>query len=128
MLKPYGHKYGAKRVRKAGYSFASKLESSLHDYLLWMEKNGQIKELKLQPQVYLTDARIVMKPDFSAVDTKTNLLQFYEAKGVNTDVWLVKKKLWTVYGWGPLYIYRGTYKKLVLSEVIVPKKKLGGME
>lgn len=125
MFRRYGHKYNAKRVKKAGFSFASQLESALHDYLLWCEKEGTIENLKLQPSVYLTDAKILMKPDFSALETKTKLLCFWEAKGVETDVWRIKRRLWLVYGPGPLYVYRGSAKKLVLGEIVIPKIKTG---
>ena len=128
MIRRFGHKYNAKRVKKAGYSFASQLESSLHDYLVWMQKEGAIRDLKLQPSVYLTKAKILMKPDFSAVDTKTNVLCYWEAKGHETDVWRIKRRLWEFYGDGPMYVYKGSAKKLVLGEVIIPKKEIGGEE
>lgn len=114
-------KYGAKEVTKAGRRFDSKLESALHDYLLEQEKVGEIADIKQQVRVKLTLAEIVYIPDFSAIDLKTGTLCYYEGKGFETDVWRIKRRLWAFYGHGPLYVFKGSYKKLYLHEVIIPK-------
>lgn len=120
------NKYNAKKVQKAGIWFDSKLESSLHDHLLMLEKAGEIRDIKCQARVKLTEAEIVYIPDFSAIDVKTGQLVFYEAKGAETDVWLIKKKLWRFYGHGILFIFKGRAPKLSLVEVIIPKPFKGG--
>lgn len=114
-------KYKARSVEKAGRRFDSKAESALHDHLLQLEKLGEIRDIKQQVRTKLTLAEIVYIPDFSAIDIKSGTLCFYEMKGFETDVWRIKRKLWFFYGLGPLYIFKGTYKKLFLSEVIIPK-------
>lgn len=114
-------KYGAIEVEKKGEKFASKLESKLHDYLLEQEARGEIRDIKTQVRVKLTLAEIVYIPDFSYVDCKTGATCYAEAKGVETDVWRIKRRLWAFYGNGALYVFKGSYKKLYLHEVIIPK-------
>lgn len=110
------HKYGAKRVTHAGMSFASKLEAALYDHLV--ASAGDFSDIRCQPHVFLTDSRIEMIPDFSAVDVKTGELTFHEAKGFETAVWRIKRKLWTHYGSGPLHVYKGRPGSLKLVEVV----------
>ena len=116
---PYG-KYKARRVEKAGISFASKLESAVHDILLLQEKAGEIQDIKIQPTTKITAAQIGYRPDFSYVDCKTGQTVYVEAKGVEVETWLLKKKLWRHYGLGPLFIYKGRHTKPFLHEVIIP--------
>jgi hypothetical protein len=102
-------------------SFGSKLESAVHDHLLLLEKLGQISDIRLQPTIYLTEARIAMRPDFCVTDIAGGFDYHVEAKGFHTDVWKIKLKIYRVYGPTPLHIYEGTYKRLILKEVVVPK-------
>lgn len=114
-------KYGAKEVNKSGRRFDSKLESALHDYLLEQERAGEIRDIKQQVRVKLTLAEIVYIPDFSYIDVKTGKTCYAESKGFETDVWRIKRRLWAFYGCGPLFVFKGSYKKLYLHEVIIPK-------
>lgn len=113
-------KYGNKKVSHAGHSFGSKLEASTYDILKLMEKAGAIKDIKTQQSVYLTLARIQYIADFSAVDRATDEVVYYEAKGVQTPVWAIKKRLWKTYGPGVLYIFTGSHLRPVMSEEIHP--------
>lgn len=117
----YFHKYGAKKVDLDGKKFASQLEASLYSLLYLREKVGELSQLRCQPNVFLTDAKIRMIPDFSAVEVKTKELVYFEAKGFETDIWRLKKKLWEFYGPGRLQIYKGSHKKLILTEELKPK-------
>lgn len=114
------NKYKAVRVTRGGRSFASKLESALHRQLELLEQAGALRDLKCQPHVFLTEARIEMIPDFSAIDTRTGELVYFEAKGFETDVWRIKRKLWKYYGPGKLEVYKGSASRLVLHETIIP--------
>lgn len=115
-------KYGNTRVKSHdGYSFDSKLESALYDYLKWLEADGEIRNIVVKPNVYITRARIHMIPDFRAYNVKLGADVYYEAKGYVTDVWKIKKKLWKFYGPGVLYIYTGHHTRLVGPETIVPQ-------
>lgn len=104
-----------------GRSFASKLEAAVYDHLRLLEVCGDISDITQQPTIYLTEARIGMRPDFSAYDKRLEQWIYVEAKGFAGDVWLLKKKLYGVYGDRPLHIYTGTHKAPRLSEVITPK-------
>lgn len=110
-------KYGAKRVTQDGYKFGSKLECAVYNILLDMEKRLMISEIKLQPSVYMTHARIRYVPDFSFVNKKGET-EFVEAKGNETDVWRIKRRLWMLYGAGTLYVYKGTHLRPTLHEII----------
>lgn len=87
-----------KKVEHAGYSFASKAEASLFDYLSLRQKAGEISDLKTQPSVYMTKARILYKPDFSFVENGKTV--YAEMKGFETPVWRIKRRLW-LSGYGP---------------------------
>lgn len=113
-------KYRSKRVNYEGHSFASQLEAAVYNLLLLREKAGEVKEIQHQDHVYLTKARICYIPDFKFIDLKTNEESWAEAKGFETSDWKIKKKLWKFYGPGKLEIYKGSSKKITLSEVIIP--------
>lgn len=116
----------AKRVSHSGRSFASKLEAAVYDLLLLREKVGEVREIMQQPTIYITEARIGMRPDYSAIDVKTDELFYIEAKGHESDVWKIKLKLYRWYGPAKLEIYKGTYARPKLDEVVVPKLLLRG--
>ena len=115
------NKYGAKKVEYAGYSFSSGLERSLFEWLKLREANGEIKDIKCQESVYMTNARILYKPDFSYVDVVTNEKIFAESKGFETDVWRIKRRLWAFYGEGKLEVYKGKSGNFYLHETIEVK-------
>lgn len=114
-------KYRNSRVQHAGYSFASQFECAVFNFLMLREKAGEIKEIQCQDHVYLTEARICYIADFKFIDLKTKAETWAEAKGFETDVWKIKKKLWEYYGPGKLEIYKGSAKKVFLKEVVNPK-------
>jgi len=115
-----GHKYGAKRIDHAGFSFASKGEAALYDVLKVLEKGGELTDIKCQDVVYLTDARIMYKPDFRVLDRKNNRLEWHEFKGFETSDWRIKRRLWKYYGPGPLHIWGGSHKNPTLRETVIP--------
>ena len=113
-------KYGArKKVDHAGRSFASKLEAAVYDHLVVFG----YKDIKQQAKVYLTEARILYLPDFKAVDGRTGEVVWVEAKGFETPVWRIKRKLWMAgYGPGKLLVFGGSYASPFLREEINPRK------
>lgn len=115
-------KYGnIKTHNRHGYLFDSKLESAVYDYLLLLQSTGEIKDIRVKPNVMLTEAKIRMIPDFAAYHNGLTKVVYYEAKGVSTDVWAIKLRLWRVYGPGPLQVIRGNYKKLSFDSWVIPK-------
>ena len=113
---PYLNKY---KARKTGGK-ASALEESVHGILKILVAAGEISDLRSQPNIFLTRAKIRMIPDFSAIDVKTRETVYFEAKGFETERWFVCKKLWKVYGPGKLCVYRGSWKRPFLAEEIIP--------
>ena len=115
-------KYGAKKtkVSHAGMSFASKLEAAVYDHL----KIYGYSEIRQQPKVYLTEARILSIPDFICKDPNGETV-WAEAKGFETPVWRIKRKLWKAgYGPGKLLVFKGSHTKPYLHEEINPRKAI----
>lgn len=113
-------KYNSRKQDYSGISFASKLEAAVYQELKLLEKAQIIRDIKVQDHVYLTRARILYIADFKAWDIINNRNVWYEAKGFSTDVWAIKKRLWKCYGPGPLHIYKGSYRKPILTESVIP--------
>jgi hypothetical protein len=108
-------KYGNKRVSSAGYSFASKGERDCFVMLKILEAAGEIKILQTQARVHLI-ADIHYLADFKIFDHKLNEEVWVEYKGFETEVWLLKKKLWKVVGPGRLRIFKGSGLRITQSE------------
>lgn len=114
-------KYGAARVSLAGYSFASKLEAAVFQIYKAMESAGEISDLKIQQRVYLLrDPDIYYIADFSFV--RDGVLVFAEAKGMETPEWKLKKKLWIHFVPHNLEIWRGSYSRPRLDEIITHRQ------
>lgn len=114
-------KYGNVVSLRNGRSLASKLERSVYDLLCLMEKGGLIRDLQCQKSVSLTDAKIQYIADFTFFDLKKDRQVWAEAKGFETAVWKIKKRLWKHYGPGPLEIWCGNHLKPFLAETVIPK-------
>lgn len=121
------NKYGATRcectayTELAGRSFPSKLERSVARDLVILQRAGIISSLELQPKIILTDANISWRVDFSYIED--DVTWYHEAKGDEDRGYKIKKKLWTVYGPGPLRITKGTERKHGVVETITPQPK-----
>jgi hypothetical protein len=110
------NKFNAKRVN----GFASKLEAAVYSILIARQMAGEIKNIKCQQVVVLSDAKINYKADFS-YEAQDGSTVWVEAKGVEQEIWRLKKKLWSAYGPGKLEIYKGSYQRPFLAETLVPK-------
>lgn len=120
-----GKKYGNKKTEHAGHWFDSQLEKALFDLLSLRERAGEIRDLAHQPgTVFLSEARIQYRPDFRFTNCQTEQVEYAESKGFQDQKWPLKKKLWTKYGAGTLYIYMGTARSLKLVETITPKREI----
>jgi hypothetical protein len=106
------------RQQLDGKTFASKLEAAVYLLLKAEEAAGRIQDLRTQPSVTLV-AGIRMIPDFCYL--RDGKLEYAEAKGHVTDVWALKLRLWRVFGPAPLRIFKGTYRRPVEVECVVPK-------
>lgn len=109
----------AKKIRGADYLFDSRLEGRLFDLLKLRERAGELVDIRVKPNVRITDARILVIPDFSAIDAASGALRYHEAKGFRTEVWLLKMRLWRAYGPAHIDVYiAGTGGDPVLAETI----------
>jgi hypothetical protein len=105
-------KYNARRESASslglidGYRFDSNLERNLYACLKSMVRAGTLRDVQPQVTVYLSDARIPYRVDFSVFDLELGETVWWEAKGFETSDWRIKKKLWSVYGPGRLRIVR----------------------
>jgi hypothetical protein len=109
-----------------GRSFHSKLERSVYEMLKLRQRAKEIQDLECQVQVRLTDAQIGTKVDFAFTLRMTGERQFAEAKGFETERWLIIRKLWKHYGPAPLEIWTGTAAKPRVTEIIVPTTWVSG--
>lgn len=116
-------KYGQKKTELAGQTFDSKAEATLYQELLLREKAGELENLRRQVRVSLTKSKIIYIADYCAFDTSKQKDIYFEMKGFETDVWKIKRRLWTEYGPSELHIYKGDYRRLKLHEVIIPDDK-----
>lgn len=111
-------KYGSHKTS----GMASKLEKAVYDILLLRERNGEIKDIKMQVPIVLQGGkritRITWRVDFSFTKVSDNVFWLCEAKGVETDVYKMKLKLFRFKKPHPLEIWKGTYKRPFLAEVI----------
>lgn len=85
-----------------------------------MQRCGEIENLECQKTIYLTEARIGYRADFSFRDLRKGYDSFAESKGFETEGWLIKLKLYRTYGPGPLWIFRGSHKAPKLDEIVLP--------
>lgn len=111
------NKLGAKKVTVDGHKFPSKLEAAVYVMLKRKFDSGLLLGIELQDKVYLTDAKILFKPDFK-VTALDGTFFWVEAKGMELPVYAIKKRLWKVYGPGDLHVYKGSYTNPKLSEVV----------
>lgn len=112
------HKYGAVKTIRDGIKFDSKAEA---DYYTALSMHPIIEIVELQPKVYLTDAKILYKPDFLIRDSGE--LIWVDVKGMVTPLARLKKKLWGSYGPGLLrWVEKKGHRFELLSETNGPSK------
>lgn len=96
------HKYNAKKTVVDGITFDSKKEAVRYKELKALELVGKIDRLELQPRFVLMDGfryegkairKIEYIADFLYRDLSTYELVVEDVKGVKTDVYKLKKKL-----------------------------------
>lgn len=110
-------KYNNKKCTAGAHKFDSLAERDYYLHLLKQKACGKIKHIELQPKVYLTEARILTKPDFLVIysdDSRT----YVEVKGFETATYKIKKRLWEHYGPGRLEVIKVKRKEFFVFEVI----------
>lgn len=112
---------------KTSGGFSSKLEAAVYNLLKLREKSGEISEIKQQQTVVLQDGprntRITWRVDFSFYDLKTGQTTYAEAKGVETQEYKLKLKLWRKLKPANLEIWKGNYTRPILVELITTNEE-----
>jgi hypothetical protein len=114
-----GSKYGAKKTTIDGIKFDSKSEAG---FFLQIRRLSKFEIIELQPKVYLTEARILYKPDFLLLDKETNEKFYVDVKGMRTPVFAIKARLWRYYATLPLRLYAQTKIGYLLADLVLPDK------
>ncbi len=95
-------KYGNRKVKADGYTFASQAEHRRYQQLVILERAGHIRGLKMQPVYVLqrsfkvngkVERAIKYIGDFEYFDVETNGFVIEEVKGAETAVWKIKRKM-----------------------------------
>ena len=121
-MKRFGkHKFNAQRTDVNGIWFDSKLEASTYQMIKLREKAGDLILEQCQDTIYLTEARVIYKPDFRCRYPDRDEQFWIEAKGFETPEWRIKLKLWRHYGPGDLEIWNGSWQNPKLKEIVKPK-------
>lgn len=113
-----------KAIRTAG--FASKLEYAVHAILVKRQLAGEISDIKCQQAVILIPGpptvQIKWKVDFSFIEDGKRC--YAEAKGIETSDYKLKMKLWRSNPPAKLYIYKGSYVKPKITEIVEMKETI----
>lgn len=108
-----------------GLTFPSKLEKAVYELLKLREKAKELTVIRLQDKLpfYVNTIKICEYwPDFKCLDLVTKEIFWVEAKGVVTDAFRFKRKLWQAIGPGKLEIWKGSWQRPYLDETIIPKE------
>ena len=96
------NKYNAKKTTLDGITFDSRLEANRYCELMMLQRAGEIQQLTLQPKFTLQDGfkkngktyrPITYIADFMYFDNVSRKWIVEDAKGVETEVFKIKRKL-----------------------------------
>lgn len=134
------NKYGARKTVVDGITFDSKAEAKYYEHLKWLKQAKHIKDFSLQPRFLLQDSfekngetfrKIQYKADFE-VHNLDGSVEIIDIKGVETEVFKIKRKLYEKLYKAPLKVlaHDKTYgfiemDKLKELEKKKPKRKAG---
>ena len=113
-------KYNSKKTIVDGIKFDSMSEANFY---LKIKGYNRYEILELQPKVYLTDARILYKPDFFILDKHTQEKFYVDVKGFMTPVFALKARLWRHFADLPLRIYTAKKNYYELTNLFLPDRK-----
>lgn len=108
------NKYNASKTVVDGIRFDSRAEARRYRELKLLQRAGEIKDLELQPSFLLVDGfkcrgksyrDVRYIADFAYIEIKTRLHVVEDVKGVETEVFRLKKKLF-LKKYGNLYDLR----------------------
>lgn len=111
------NKFGAKRVELDGRNFASTFESQLYAQCKLEERAGLIRDIRTQVKIWLTPT-VKHNVDFVVFDIARGINIAREAKGADTERWLVLKQLYKDLAPIPLQVYKKQGSRIVMIEEI----------
>lgn len=125
----FGRRKNKYRAKRTADGFPSKLEAAVWALLLAREKAGEIKNIQRQATVVLQDGprevKITWRLDFSFERKSTGATEYVEAKGMETETYRLKLKLWRKNPPAALEIWKGDYRRPALAERIEPTHQEG---
>jgi hypothetical protein len=113
------NKYKNTKTVVNGIKFDSKSEAEYYQTLSYHVKLGLIKSFEMQPKIYLSKAKILLKPDFYVIE-KDGKSYYLDVKGTQTPVFRIKARLWKAYMDKPLRLVKKSGKGFKLIEEIIP--------
>ena len=116
-------KYKNKRVKAKGDKpgFDSMAEEAYWDEVLMAGLQGGLYcDVRRSPTIYLSDAKIGWKVDFRVTLAGSNVFEWHEVKGFETEAYRLKLKLWRAYGPGTLHIIKGRAGSFRVYDTVVP--------
>ncbi len=131
-LKPIAkNKFGARIEYSPIFDrkFRSGVERDRAEWLHFLQTQGQISNLEIEPQLHLTAANVSYRPDSKYFDRKLGETVYEDVKGIhrNQQRFAIICDLWSVYGPGILRVVRrNTSSKapFEISETIIPEKPI----
>lgn len=112
------NKYGAKKTVIDGITFDSKAEAEYYALIKQQEKLNMLKIVELQPKIYLTDAKILYKPDFLIHRLGETSPVYIDVKGCETPVFKIKARLWASYMDADLELVKKKGKRFYTTKTI----------
>jgi hypothetical protein len=110
-------KYRAVRTSCGKHSHMSKAESEYCCELQLRERAGELEIISSQPNLYLTEARIRVIPDW-LIRYADGREVYVDYKGFESQSWRRNRKLWQFYGPRPLEVIKKKGTRFFISETI----------
>ena len=111
--------HAVKAAGDSGRLYDSKAERDRANELLLLQQAGQISDLREQTVVDLV-AEITYRPDFDYLENGRRLYE--DVKGVETEAFRLKCKLWRHFGPGPLRVLKrkGSRAQFTVAKEVLP--------
>lgn len=106
-----------------GHTYHSALEAAVANMLFADQRAGLLFVIKRQQHIHIFSHGIKIGeywPDFVVRDAKSGEIYWVEAKGFEKPDWHWKLNLWRAGGPGRLFIYKGTWRRPHLDEIVMP--------
>ena len=113
-------KYRAVRTHCGKHAHMSGAESDCCLYFQMLERAGELEIISSQPNVFLTDAKLRIIPDW-LIKYRDGREVYADYKGFETASWGRNRKLWKFYGPRPLEVWKKKGVRFFISETIEGK-------